>query len=149
MARWGFIIGLLVIIGALSLVSVNLIFLPGDPHYIIGKAGFISGIVHGLLAPITLILALFIKVNMYELNNVGWWYNLGFLLGLLSVWAGGQKTRSVTKNYYYGDSKQTKGISKSDWKDVEKIIEKKVEERVKNKKQKNSKNDWKFWNWDR
>ena len=47
------------------------------------KAGFWAGIWHGLIIVITFIISLFNKkVGIYEVNNAGWSYNLGFLLGL-------------------------------------------------------------------
>lgn len=46
--------------------------------------GFFSGFWHGLIAPYTLIVGIFIKVYMYAIPNSGWGYNLGFLLGFMS-----------------------------------------------------------------
>ena len=47
------------------------------------KAGFWAGIWHGLIIIITFIVSLFTKdVMIYESNNSGWSYNLGFLIGL-------------------------------------------------------------------
>ncbi|MCO5120210.1 MAG: hypothetical protein M9951_11320 [Burkholderiaceae bacterium] len=45
--------------------------------------GFLLGIWHGLLAPWTLILRLFMDVQMYALPNTGWFYDFGFLLGIM------------------------------------------------------------------
>jgi hypothetical protein len=51
--------------------------------------GFWPGLVHGLIAPITLVISLFKpEVAMYAVPNTGGWYNFGFLAGL-SAWAGG------------------------------------------------------------
>ncbi|MEO0185398.1 MAG: hypothetical protein ABIL20_06340 [candidate division WOR-3 bacterium] len=47
------------------------------------KAGFWAGLWHGLILIITFVVSLFTKeVGIYEVNNVGWPYNLGFILGL-------------------------------------------------------------------
>lgn len=47
------------------------------------KAGFWAGIWHGLIIIITFIISLFNKkVGIYEINNAGWHYNLGFIIGL-------------------------------------------------------------------
>jgi hypothetical protein len=47
------------------------------------KAGFWAGIWHGLIIIITFIISLFNKkVGIYEINNEGWHYNLGFIIGL-------------------------------------------------------------------
>lgn len=44
--------------------------------------GFFSGVWHGLLAPWTLIIRLFLDIKMYAIPNSGWFYDLGFLLGV-------------------------------------------------------------------
>lgn len=46
--------------------------------------GFFSAIWHGLLAPWSLIARWFIEdVYMYATPNTGWFYDLGFLLGII------------------------------------------------------------------
>lgn len=44
--------------------------------------GFLLGVWHGLLAPWTLILRLFLDIKMYAIPNNGWFYDFGFLLGV-------------------------------------------------------------------
>ncbi len=45
-------------------------------------AGFWFGLWHGLISPITFIISLFSKtVRFYEVHNNGGWYNFGFVLG--------------------------------------------------------------------
>lgn len=47
------------------------------------KLGFLFGLLHGFLAPLTFIISLFSEeVTMYAVNNNETWYNLGFLLGI-------------------------------------------------------------------
>jgi len=47
------------------------------------KAGFWAGIWHGLIIIITFVISLFDKrVGIYEVNNIGWPYNLGYIIGL-------------------------------------------------------------------
>jgi len=47
------------------------------------RAGFWAGLWHGLVIVITFVVSLFTRdVNIYEVNNVGWPYNLGFIIGL-------------------------------------------------------------------
>lgn len=146
MARLGIIIALFIFIGALSLISVNFVHLAGDIYYAVKPAGFFSGIVHGIIAPITLILSLFMKINMYELNNIGWWYNFGFLMGILMVLGAGKTTQNVTKNYYYGDKHA--GLSNNDKRDIEDIVDRKLKEKKgSKKKEENKKKSWKFWEW--
>lgn len=56
---------------------------PGDSKYLSEPAGFLWGFWHGLIAPITLIIGIFKDtVHMYEINNTGWFYDLGFYLAL-------------------------------------------------------------------
>jgi hypothetical protein len=45
--------------------------------------GFFDGIWHGLLAPWTLILRIFMDIKMYAFPNSGWFYDLGFLIGVV------------------------------------------------------------------
>ncbi len=45
--------------------------------------GFFMGIWHGLLAPWSLIARLFLDIKMYAFPNSGWFYDLGFLIGVL------------------------------------------------------------------
>ena len=57
--------------------------LTADPERAADPAGFWMGLWHGLIAPITFIVSLFTNdVNLYEVYNVGGWYNFGFIIGL-------------------------------------------------------------------
>jgi hypothetical protein len=49
---------------------------------LLSSPGFFHGVWHGLLAPWTLILRLFMDIKMYGTPNSGWFYDLGFLLGV-------------------------------------------------------------------
>ncbi len=47
-----------------------------------GIAGFWSGLWHGLICPVALVISWFNSdVSMYEVHNNGGWYNSGFVLG--------------------------------------------------------------------
>lgn len=46
------------------------------------EAGFLAGLWHGVIAVITLILGIFTDIKVYEIHNSGWFYDLGFLLGV-------------------------------------------------------------------
>ncbi len=47
------------------------------------QRGFLYGLLHGFLAPITFIISLISdEVTMYAVNNNGGWYDFGFLLGI-------------------------------------------------------------------
>ena len=71
---------------------------PGNARYSIDTgrpANFWAGLWHGLIIIVTFIVSLFTSdVRIYEVNNVGWAYNLGFILGCcMSLGAG---ARSAT-----------------------------------------------------
>lgn len=62
----------------------------GDPRYAVETpAGFWAGLWHGLISLIALILSLFTELRFYEVDNNGWWYDAGFLLGILIISGGG------------------------------------------------------------
>lgn len=53
-------------------------------------AGFVLGLWHGLIAPITFIISLFSEqIGIYEVHNNGAWYDGGFVLGLGFLVGGG------------------------------------------------------------
>ena len=53
-------------------------------------AGFWRGLWHGIISPITFIISLFSDtVYVYEVHNVGGWYDFGFLLGASIIFGGG------------------------------------------------------------
>ncbi len=54
------------------------------------KANFLHGLWHGVIAPISFFISLFNKtVSIYEINNIGWAYDLGFLIGIGALGVGG------------------------------------------------------------
>jgi hypothetical protein len=53
-------------------------------------AGFLLGIWHGLISPVTFIVSIFSRhVRFYEVHNSGTWYNFGFVLGAGLFLSGG------------------------------------------------------------
>jgi len=53
-------------------------------------AGFLLGLWHGFISPVTFIVSLFSKtVRLYEVHNNGGWYNFGFVLGAGLFLSGG------------------------------------------------------------
>jgi hypothetical protein len=53
-------------------------------------AGFLLGLWHGLISPITFVVSVFSKnVRLYEVHNNGTWYNFGFVLGAGLFLSGG------------------------------------------------------------
>ncbi len=56
---------------------------PGD------EAGFLSGVWHGWIAPVSLVWSLFNKnIGIYEVHNTGFWYDLGFYAAAISGFGG-------------------------------------------------------------
>lgn len=74
---------------------------PGNSRYSqeTGRpANFWAGLWHGLIIVITFIVSLFTKeVGIYEPNNVGWGYNLGFLLGCMIALGSGARSAGHRK----------------------------------------------------
>lgn len=80
---------------ALTSFIVFLLFLlvgciPGDGSHTPDKpAGFFWGIWHGWLAPLSLIIGFFDKsIRIHEVNNTGWFYDLGFYIAVISGFGG-------------------------------------------------------------
>ena len=52
-------------------------------------AGFFTGVWHGWIAPLSLIVSIFShSVRIYEINNTGWWYDLGFYIAVIAGFGG-------------------------------------------------------------
>ena len=76
----------------LSTLFVSLLLIPHGArafvqqweYSVYDQAGFFSGIWHGLLAPWSLIARWFIDgAEMYAFSNTGWFYDFGFLIGVV------------------------------------------------------------------
>ncbi len=68
------------------------LYSPGD------RAGFFSGVWHGWIAPVSLILGLFTdSVTVYEPNNTGWWYDFGFYIAVIAGFGGIALSRKKKK----------------------------------------------------
>lgn len=65
----------------------------GNKTFDINPAGFWMGLWHGFISLISFIISLFNdKVSIYEINNTGKMYNLGFILGAAFFYGGSTKT---------------------------------------------------------
>ena len=61
----------------------------GDSPY-----GFLGGLWHGMIAPVSFILSLFMdEVAMYAVNNNGSFYDFGFVLGAGILFGSSKKAR--------------------------------------------------------
>lgn len=77
---------------ATVLVAITILTIAGcakQPHVAsYGAPGFLLGLFHGAVAPLALVVGFFGDARVYAFPNTGWFYDLGFILGL-SAWAGG------------------------------------------------------------
>ncbi len=73
---------------------------PGDGvNTLSNPAGFFYGIWHGWLAPLTLLLHFFdSNIRLYEVYNVGWWYDFGFYMAIISGFGGLSLFRNKRKD---------------------------------------------------
>jgi hypothetical protein len=73
--------------------------IPGDgKHTAERPAGFLWGIWHGWVAPLSLIIGIFdADIRVYEDNNSGWWYDFAFYIAILGGFGGLSLTRRKKK----------------------------------------------------
>ena len=95
----------------------------GNPMYVEKAAGFWAGLWHGMICVVTFIIGLFSdRVAMYEVNNVGGWYDFGFLLGAGIVWGSG--ARKCRKK------KVVIRPKKDEWDEIAEKVEEKVKRSI-------------------
>ena len=64
----------------------------GNEKFDLDPAGFWMGLWHGLISLVAFVISLFNdSVTIYEVNNTGWPYNLGYILGVMIIFGGGSK----------------------------------------------------------
>lgn len=80
--------GASMVLGSLLLLSAcaTQIAAPEAGHDV---PGFFLGLFHGFVAPWSLLLGIFTDVRVFAFPNSGWWYDLGFCLGIGVFSAGG------------------------------------------------------------
>ena len=73
---------------------------PGGGRYDQQKrAGFFTGIWHGWIAPVCLIVQIFKpEIRIYETANTGWWYDFGFYIAIISGFGSLSLTRKKRKH---------------------------------------------------
>lgn len=81
-----FVIPIVLLAGILLLNSCQ----PGSGHFTPDEpAGFFTGIWHGWIAPLSLIVGLFNSdIRIYEIFNTGWGYDFGFYIAVISGFGG-------------------------------------------------------------
>ena len=79
--------------------------LPGDGKRSAVKPGnFITGIWHGWMAPLSLVVGIFNDdISIYEKYNTGWWYEFGYYIAIISGFGSlalfrGKRYRNRKKN---------------------------------------------------
>ena len=109
-------IGLVLMIAVIALSCA-----PGNERWAYAnRANFWAGLWHGIIIIITFIVSLFTRdVGIYEFNNNGWPYNLGFLIGLCFSIGAPWKW----KPWKAGKKHQ---IKKKEWEEIGVKIEEKV-----------------------
>jgi len=80
----------------LAFALIGMLFLTscaaGNERFDMDPAGFWAGLWHGFISLVTFIISLFNSdVTIYEVNNSGWPYNLGFILGAMIFYGGSSK----------------------------------------------------------
>jgi hypothetical protein len=58
--------------------------------------GFLLGLVHGYISLFSLIASLFFEVRIYAFPNNGFFYDLGFVIGVFAFYGSGSRTYSYT-----------------------------------------------------
>ena len=70
---------------------------PGNEKFDVDPAGFLYGLWHGFISLISFIVSLFNhNVHIYEIENSGWAYDLGFIIGA-SIFYGGSSRSGCRK----------------------------------------------------
>lgn len=83
----------------LSILIIVTGCVPGDGSYNVDNpAGFLSGIWHGWIAPISLIFSLGNNnIRIYEVTNTGFWYDFAFYMAIISGFGGISLSRKKKK----------------------------------------------------
>lgn len=99
----------------------------GDPRFAAETpAGFFAGLWHGIISFVTLIIGIFSDaVRVYEVHNVGGWYDFGFLLGATCFWGGSSSA------YRRGFRRGRRSAQVEDeWRDVSEAVERKIKRKI-------------------
>ena len=63
------------------------------------SVGFWTGLLHGVISPVTFMISLFTdNVNVYEVYNSGNWYDFGFMFGVSIIFGGGARATRKRKS---------------------------------------------------
>ncbi|RPI04059.1 MAG: hypothetical protein EHM64_11180 [Ignavibacteriae bacterium] len=88
----------LIVTGMIAFVLTSCVPGGGEFHNN-SPAGFLFGIWHGWIAPISLLISFFNpSVRIYEIQNTGFWYDFGFYIAIISGFGGISLTRKKMKS---------------------------------------------------
>lgn len=129
--------------GAASILACTLISLlvlgcaAGDPRFTVdAPAGFWHGLWHGMISWVTLVIGLFSdQVRVYELDNTGGWYDLGFLLGIGCICGGGSRS-------YRRKPSQRSLRDQKEWEEIAKKVEHKLQHKIRQWAEAEPDEDW-------
>jgi hypothetical protein len=109
----------------------------GDARFTVdAPAGFWSGLWHGMISCITLIIGIFNDtVSVYEVNNTGGWYDFGFLIGAGGIW-GGSPTVTVGR-------RRRRRRHDAEWDEIGTKVEAKIRRRIREWAEAEPDEDWK------
>jgi hypothetical protein len=86
-----------------AVVTMSGCFPGGGSYGPTEPAGFFSGVWHGWIAPVSLIVGLFKDgVRIYEPYNTGWWYDFGFYIAVIAGFGGLALSRKTKKIEHHG-----------------------------------------------
>lgn len=90
------LISLLILLTLIGLMATGC--LPNRTEVMEKPAGFLRGIWHGWMAPLSLIVGIFnSEVTIYNPNNSGWWYDFGYYMAIISGFGGLSLSRKAKK----------------------------------------------------
>lgn len=77
------------LVSASIIIALSSCFPGGSSYSANEPAGFFSGVWHGWIAPVSLIVGLFKDgIRIYEPFNTGWWYDFGFYIAVIAGFGG-------------------------------------------------------------
>jgi hypothetical protein len=89
---------ILLLIGT-TVVTISACIPGGGTFHQDNPAGLFSGIWHGWIAQVSLIISIFDRsTKIYEVNNTGFWYDFGFYIAIISGFGGLSLTRKKWKS---------------------------------------------------
>jgi len=88
-------------LAGLIVFTVSGCFPGGGTYSAQDPAGFFSGVWHGWIAPVSLIVGFFKSdIRIYEPVNTGWWYDLGFYIAVIAGFGGVTLSRKQAKEWH-------------------------------------------------